>query len=174
MREAATLARAAAERATEHPAGRPLFAAHAALEWPDQPHLVLWHAQTLLREFRGDAHVAALLLHGLGPIEALVSHAATGDLPAATLKASRAWPGEAWRQGVASMVARGLVTEASDGSLTATERGREHRSSIERATDEASIVAYEAIGEDACTRLRELVRPLSRVIVDGGLGRDRR
>src|ERR1039458_2739083 len=42
-------------------AGRPLFAAHAALAWPDPPHLALWHAITLLREFRGDGHIAALV-----------------------------------------------------------------------------------------------------------------
>jgi helix-turn-helix protein len=42
------------------PAGRPLFAAHASLEWPSEPHLQLWHAATLLREHRGDGHVAAL------------------------------------------------------------------------------------------------------------------
>ncbi len=43
------------------PQGRPLYAAHAELPWPDEPHLVLWHAVTLLREYRGDGHVAALL-----------------------------------------------------------------------------------------------------------------
>ena len=46
-------------------AGRPLFAAHMQLPWPDEPHLVLWHAATLLREHRGDGHVAALLTAGL-------------------------------------------------------------------------------------------------------------
>ena len=44
----------------EHPEGRPLFAGHVSLPWPDEPHLVLWHAQTLLREYRGDNHIAAL------------------------------------------------------------------------------------------------------------------
>ncbi|MEN3271540.1 MAG: hypothetical protein V7636_301, partial [Actinomycetota bacterium] len=52
--EAAELARRAAEVACERPEGRPLFAGHASLPWPEEPHLVLWHAQTLLREFRGD------------------------------------------------------------------------------------------------------------------------
>ena len=45
-------ARLAAEAATDLPVdGRPLFAAHADLDWPDQPHLALWHAVTLLREY---------------------------------------------------------------------------------------------------------------------------
>src|ERR1044072_1573086 len=44
---AGEIARGAAEAA--EPVGRPLFAAHAALEWTEQPHMRLWHAATLLR-----------------------------------------------------------------------------------------------------------------------------
>ena len=56
--EAAVLARRAALAVVDHPEGRALFGGHASLEWPDDPLLVLWHAQSLLREFRGDGHVA--------------------------------------------------------------------------------------------------------------------
>ena len=45
---------------------------------PEQPHLAFWHATTLLREHRGDGHLAALLELGLDPLEALVTHTATG------------------------------------------------------------------------------------------------
>ncbi|MGZ6792749.1 MAG: SCO6745 family protein, partial [Mycobacteriales bacterium] len=38
--EAVGLARTAAEACT--PYGRPLYAAHAGLAWPDEPHLQLW------------------------------------------------------------------------------------------------------------------------------------
>ncbi len=79
--EAAGLARGAAERATDHPEGRPLFAAHASLPWPDDPLLVLWHAQSLLREFRGDGHIAVLTTEGLSGLEALVVHGGTGEVP---------------------------------------------------------------------------------------------
>jgi glucose-1-phosphate cytidylyltransferase len=44
--------------------GRPLFAANRELDWPDAPHLALWHAATLLREHRGDGHVIALAAAG--------------------------------------------------------------------------------------------------------------
>jgi hypothetical protein len=40
--------------------GRPLFAAHMELPWPDEPHLAVWHGCTLLRELRGDSHIVAL------------------------------------------------------------------------------------------------------------------
>ena len=79
MDRAAELARGLAETASTQVEGRPLSAGHAELPWPDLPHLVLWHAQSILREFRGDGHVALLLTHGLSGIDALVTHAAAGD-----------------------------------------------------------------------------------------------
>ncbi|WUI52053.1 hypothetical protein OHS59_18700 [Streptomyces sp. NBC_00414] len=59
LAEAAALARRAAEAVD--PGGRPLAAANAGLPWPEAPHLQLWHAATILREHRGDGHLAALL-----------------------------------------------------------------------------------------------------------------
>ena len=76
MAEAAALARTAAEACT--PEGRALYAAHADLTWPEEPHLALFHALTLVREHRGDGHVATLLSHGLSGLESLVTHTATG------------------------------------------------------------------------------------------------
>ncbi len=80
MAEAAEIAREAALAAPT--AGRALAAANTALEWPEAPHLVLWHAQTVLREHRGDGHVAALLTAGLDPVETLVLFAAGEGLDA--------------------------------------------------------------------------------------------
>ena len=59
--EAADLAARAAESTAQHPDGRPLFAAHLSLPWPGRPVERLWHAQMLLREFRGDGHIAVLV-----------------------------------------------------------------------------------------------------------------
>src|SRR5947209_6698022 len=88
MAEAAALAREAAEAAaTTGIVGRALFAAHASLPWPDAPHLQLWHAATLLREHRGDGHIAALVLAGLSGAEAAVTYTATGrSMPEALLR----------------------------------------------------------------------------------------
>jgi hypothetical protein len=166
VKEAAGLARQAAEKACQHPEGRPLFAGHAELPWPDEPHLVLWHAQSLLREYRGDAHVAALLLDGLTGIEALLIHGATGDVPPAALQSSRAWPDDAWANAVAGLHARGWVSK--DGTEL-TDEGREHRRWVEDRTDALSVGPYEVLGEDGCSRLRQLARPVSKAIVEGGL-----
>jgi hypothetical protein len=164
VEEAAVLARRAAEAACEHPEGRPLFAAHAALAWPEDPLLVLWHAQTLLREFRGDAHIAAMTAEGVGGVEALILHAATGEVPAATLRSSRRWPRDEWSVGEERLRSRGWLD--ADGGLT--DAGRAHRQGVEDVTDARSTVAYEAIGEDGCDRLRTLGRPLSKAIVEAG------
>lgn len=159
--EAAVLARRAAERSTQFLAGRPLFAAHAALDWPDDPLLVLFHAQTLLREFRGDGHIAALTTEGVSGVESLIIHGATGEVPAAVLRMSRRWPADEWAAGEESLRSRGWLTE--DGRLT--EPGRQHRQWVEDRTDELAAPAYEAIGADGCERLRTLCRPLSKAIV---------
>ncbi|MEU5786769.1 hypothetical protein ABZ754_03440 [Micromonospora purpureochromogenes] len=165
--EAAELARRAAESACEQLPGRPLFAAHAALPWPEEPHLVLWHAQTLLREFRGDGHVNALVVAGVTGLDALVLHAATGDVPVRFLLRSRGWTGDEWAAAVDGLRSRGLLADGDD--LALTDAGRELRQSVEDRTDALAEPAYRVLGEDGCARLAEVARPLSRAVVDAGL-----
>jgi hypothetical protein len=167
--EAAELARVAAQAAAQWPQGRPLFAAHAALTWPTEPHLVLWHAQTLLREFRGDGHVALLAGAGLSPVEALMTHAATGQVGEAVLRDSRAWSEQEWTEGRQRARARGWLAEGAELALSPA--GRAFRQGIEDRTDELSVAPYEVLGEAGCTRLRELTRPLAQAVIDSGLYR---
>jgi len=166
MRQAATLARRAAERAAERPEGRPLFAAHAGLPWPEPPHLVLWHAQTLLREFRGDGHLAQLVDHGIGPVEALVLHETTGEVPVGFLRETRGWPPDEWEAASDRLRSRGWLRPAGTADRVAlSEEGSTVRAQIEEATDRLSAHGYEALGEDGCAELRGLARPFSRAIV---------
>lgn len=166
IRAAADLLRAAAERASTRPEGRPLFAGHASLPWPDanDAHLVVWHAQALLREFRGDAHIAALTVEGVSGLEALVLHAATGEVPAAVLRGSRQWSSDEWDAAVEALGRRGWL----DGDANLTDAGRTHRQWVEERTDAQSVFAYEALGEDGCAELRRLARPWSQAIVGAG------
>jgi hypothetical protein len=158
------LARRAALAAAEQPQGRPLFAAHAALPWPEEPLAQLWHAQTLLREFRGDGHVGLLLTEGIGPLDALVLHAGTGSVPTPFLKVSRAWPEPEWAACSEGLRKRGLL----DGdSLTA--EGQALRQHLEDRTDALALPAYEVLGEEGCERLAELARPFGRAVVGAGL-----
>ncbi len=101
------------------PEGRALYAGHADLPWPGGgPHLDLWHGLSLLREHRGDGHVAALIAAGLSGIEALVTHTATGNgfIPEFA-QVSRGWSQADWDAAVAGLAARGLLDSA--GALTA-------------------------------------------------------
>jgi len=166
--EAAGLARRAAERAGRRCQGRPLFAAHASLPWPDLPHLVLWQAQTLLREFRGDGHVALLLTEALDGLGALITHAATGVIPAETLRVTRSWSEQDWAAGTERLRDQGWLADGQE--LTLSEDGRRRRRSIEDRTDQLAGYPYEAIGADGCARLTELTAPLSAAIMSAGLG----
>jgi hypothetical protein len=155
--EASELAREASTACTVQ--GRPLYAAHAALPWPDQPHLVLWHAATLLREHRGDGHIAALLLAGLSGLEAAVSYVATGrSMDEELMRTSRGYSEEEWAGGKESLRERGLL--AADGSLT--EAGSTIRQQLEDSTDRAAAAPYRHLGEEKTTRLIELAKPLAR------------
>lgn len=159
--EAADLARAAALAATDRAEGRTLFAGHASLMWPDEAHLVLWHAQTLLREFRGDGHIAALTAEGLDGCEALVTHAAAGDVSADILRATRQRTGDDWLAAEERLRKRGWL--GPDSAFT--ELGRERRDEIEMRTDVLAAAPYDAIGVDGCQRLRELCRPISTLMM---------
>lgn len=174
--EAAALARAAAQAVPT--AGRALAAANAALPWPEVPHLVLWHAQTVLREHRGDGHVAALLVGGIGPLESLVLFTGDAGPDPARLARARGWSAEEWAAAQGRLVDRDLL-EPGPGDDTAdvgaypaapvlTAAGRELRAAVEAHTDALADVAWQAVGEAGAERLLTLSGPLVRAIVDGG------
>ncbi len=133
MARAVELVRAAADVACARPEGRPLFAGHASLDWPDDDHLALWHGQTLLREFRGDGHIAALVDAGLNGCEALVTHGAAGEVPAAVLQATRRRSDEDWNAAIESLRSRGWLDAAG-----CVHRRGTRRSTVDRGLDRPS------------------------------------
>lgn len=160
--EAAELARVAAQDLP--PDGRPLYAGHATLPWPDEPHLVLWHALTLLREFRGDGHVAALLASGLSGLEALVTHTATGrGFTVDAAKATRGWSDTEWDAARAALCERKVLDD--DGL---TDGGYALRDSVEATTDRLGTAPWLALGPARAARLRELGKDLTGRIVAAG------
>ncbi|MEU0132835.1 hypothetical protein ABZ172_02160 [Streptomyces sp. NPDC006296] len=153
MAEAAGLALRAAEACTRH--ARPLYAAHADLPVPDQPHLAYWHAATLLREHRGDGHLAALLSAGLDPLEALVSHTATGKgMAPRWILATRGWRRPDWDAAVERLRDRGVL----DAGGELTDAGTALRAELEEATDRMDEAPYAHLGADGVERLTELGR----------------
>jgi hypothetical protein len=160
--EAAALARRAAEAAD--PAARPLAAANAALDWPQAPHLQLWHAATILREHRGDGHLAALLMADLDPAESLVSFAAIGAASVERFE-SRGWSLEEWAAARDRLAVRGLI----HGDGTATEAGRALRRRVERHTDQLAAGPWQSLGPARVDRLAELLGDFWVAVLASGL-----
>lgn len=163
MARAAALAERATAGLLDRCVGRPLAAAHAALPAPDEDHLRLWWAITALRELRGDGHLVALVDAELSGLEALVVHAASGDVTADVLKATRAWPDTDWDRAVDGLVARGLLEP--DGSFTPA--GADLRQQIEDRTDRLAAPAWSQLSDDEGGELRDLVRPWSKALFAG-------
>jgi hypothetical protein len=164
MVRAAELARTVAEEASTRLEGRPLCAGHARLSWPEQPHLSLWHAQSILREFRGDGHIALLVTHDLSGIEALVTHSAGGDVPLGLLRSTRGWSDQEWAAAVGGLRQRGWLAAGNGDETTFTEWGAAQRQEIETETDRLAAGPYAQLGDAGCAELRSLTRPWSRVV----------
>lgn len=153
--EAAKLAGVAAQHAPT--AGRPLAAANAVLPVPDQPHLALWQATTMLRESRGDGHVAALVTAELDPCEALVLFAADHDIDRERMRQWRGWSEAEWAAAARRLADRGLL----DGAGRLGDAGGEVRSWVEERTDALAGAPWDALGEERTQRLATLLAPLA-------------
>jgi hypothetical protein len=144
--------------------GRALFAANRALPWPDDPLAALWHAATLLREQRGDAHVAVLAAEGVSGRESNVLHAAAGRVPRDYIARTRDYDDAAWRQHEQRLAERGLLND--DGSLTAA--GQQLKDRIESTTDALALSALDALSDDEVETLFQALTPITRAVVAGG------
>ncbi len=144
--------------------GRPLAAANQALALPDDPVVALWQALTVLREHRGDGHIACLVEAGLDSCEALVLHAASGVVPAEVLRTSRNWPDDEWAAAEERLSARGLFAGGS-----ATTAGRQLRATVEASTNRLAAGPFDALGAGRGEQFVEHVRPLARAVVASGM-----
>jgi hypothetical protein len=161
-RTAADLAAKAARTAPLD--GRPLYAANRALDWPDDPIAQLWQAVTLLREQRGDAHVAILLGEGITGRQSNVLHAAAGRTPREMLMRSRDYDDEQWEHYSDELRARGLL----DGSGELTEAGRRLKQAIEDRTDAAALSALDGLTDAEVETLFQTLTPITRQVVAAG------
>jgi hypothetical protein len=152
--EAATLSHRAA--AGVEVAGRALAAANADLPWPDDRLGRLWQAATVLREHRGDGHVAALLVAGLDGAETQVWRAAL-DGTRAVLQANRGWPDDEWSAAAGRLVDRGWLT--ADRSPTPAAHAARER--IEDTTDTLAAAPWQRLGARDTARLADLLTPVA-------------
>lgn len=142
-------------------AGHPLHAGLRSLPWPDDPLGALFRAADLVREHRGDSHVAAWTSAGLDPVEICLLTDLYAGLPLKSYSRTRGWSREALDAGEERLVGRGLL---ADGALTPA--GRELREAVEVATDRQEARVIAALGDDL-DELLALVGGWSATIVAG-------
>ncbi len=144
--------------------GRPLFAANAALDWPDEPVGRLWHAVTLLREQRGDGHVAVLATLGVSGRECNLLHAAAGRVPKEMIMRSRDYDDDQWDHYRELLDRRGIL----DGDGALTNAGRDLKQRIEDTTDRLALSALDTLDDDEVERLFLALTPITRKVVTAG------
>jgi hypothetical protein len=89
--------------------GRPLFSALRSLAVPSSPGGRLWRAAELVREYRGDAHLAALVGAGLDAVEANVLTERWLGFALGEYSATRGFGADALADAVGGLQARGWM-----------------------------------------------------------------
>ena len=156
--EAAVLVRRAAEACD--PVGRLLYAGWSSLEWPQEPHLGLWHGCTLLREYRSGNHLIAICAEGLDGIESIVSHVAVGGAPREWIRDEAGWSDSDEAHAVSRLQARGWLDEHGHATPECF-AGRER---IEAMTDALDFGVWKSFGEANGERLFALLSDLARAL----------
>jgi hypothetical protein len=143
-------------------AGRPLYAGLLSLGYPGSLWGDFWRAADLVREHRGDAHMAAWTSRGITAPEVLLLTEARWGIPLHSYSQTRAWPSEVMEATIDSLRARKLL----EGDELTVE-GDALREEIEAITDGAEQPVVDAIGADI-DELFSLIEPWSRAIVSAG------
>ena len=141
--------------------GRPMYAALRTLMTPDDVVTRCFHAASLLREHRGDGHIAALLGEGVGGLEAHALYALGMDMPAQKFGRIHHLPAAQIAAVVDGMRDRGLI--GADGWLT--EEGRAVRQRVESRTDDLAAKPYEGLDPAELDELMTLLEPLAALLV---------
>ena len=137
-------------------AGKPLAAANAAVALPDDPLVALWQQVAVVREWRGDVHIAVLVANEVGPADCLLLQVATGRFPMGVARATRQWDDEQWSAAIGRLAARGWADV--DGQLT--DLGRQERERLEADTDRLCVPIWEPVGDRGARRLTEILEPI--------------
>src|SRR5580765_699424 len=139
------------------PEGRPMYAALRAIPIPDDVVARFFHASSLLREHRGDGHIAALMIEGVGGLEAHVLLALDMDMPAEKFGRIHHLPPAQLTAVIDGMRDRNLIGD--DGWLSETGRAMKQR--VEARTDDLAAKPYESLDPDELDELVTNLEPLA-------------
>jgi hypothetical protein len=141
--------------------GRPMYAALLALPVPDDVVARFFHAGALLREHRGDGHITALMIEGVGGLEAHVLLALDMDMPAEKFGRIHHLPAEQIAAVIDGMRNRGLIGD--DGWLS--DEGRAVKQRVEALTDDLAAKPYESLEPDELDELVTGLEPIAALLV---------
>jgi len=138
--------------------GRIMYAGLRTLPMPDEPVARLWHAANMLREHRGDGHIAALVSERISGTEAHVLSALDmGIYPAESFGRIHHLPVTRLAEVMDGLRARGLLD--ADGRFT--DAGRATKDRIELLTDALAEAPFEALEPSEVERLTSLLEPIA-------------
>jgi hypothetical protein len=141
--------------------GRPMYAALRTIPIPDDVVARLFHAASLLREHRGDGHIAALMIEGVGGLEAHVLFALDMDMPAEKFGRIHHLPAAQLVAVIDGMRDRGLIGD--DGWLS--EQGRAVKQRVESFTDDLAAKPYESLEPGELDELMDTLEPLAKLLL---------
>jgi hypothetical protein len=141
--------------------GRPMYAALRTIPVPDDVVARLFHAASLLREHRGDGHIAALMVEGVGGLEAHVLFALAMDMPAEKFGRIHHLPAAQLVAVIDGMRDRGLIGD--DGWLS--EQGRAVNQRVESLTDDLAAKPYERLEPGELDELTSALEPLATLLL---------
>ena len=141
--------------------GRPMYAALRTIPVPDDVVARLFHAASLVREHRGDGHIAALMVEGVGGLEAHVLFALVMDMPAERFGRIHHLPAPQLRAVIDGMRDRGLIGD--DGWLS--DQGRAAKQRVESLTDDLPGKPYESLDSGELDELMAELEPLATMLL---------
>jgi catechol 2,3-dioxygenase-like lactoylglutathione lyase family enzyme len=141
--------------------GRPMYAALRTLSLPEDPVTRLFHDASLLREHRGDGHIAALMAEGIGGLEAHVLSALYIGIPARAFGRIHHLPSTQLTALIDAMKTRGLIKDEA----TFTPAGWQAKDRVEALTDDLAAVPYEALGPAELDELIDALEPLAQKLI---------
>jgi hypothetical protein len=160
-RAASLAAKAATSAPTE---GRAMYAGLRTLPIPNEPVARLWHSANLLREHRGDGHIAALVAEGIGGLESHALYAVSQGMPAEKFGRLHHLPAATLAAVADRMRDRDLI----DNAGRITETGRETRERIEARTDELATPPYAILTPAELDQLIAELEPLASTLAAAG------
>jgi len=117
----------------------------------------LFHAASLLREHRGDGHIAALMTEGVGGIEAHVLVALDMGMPAGNFGRIHHLPEAQLAAVIDGLRDRGLIGD--DGWLS--DPGRAIKQRVEALTDDLAARPYDRLEPGELAELTATLGPLA-------------